>query len=148
MPVIACGFVQGITHSFSRFGNAVTPSLVALLVLLHSWRFSFIALGAITAVWLAFRIAGFRDNPHQIANMSEEERKTLPQLDAGVTDKVKTPTPWKALLKRIGPTMGVYFCWREFIECLHGEPARLCSISEKPSADCSRASAGGMSVAH
>ncbi|MCQ8230234.1 MFS transporter [Pantoea trifolii] len=105
------GFVQGITHSFSRFGNAVTPSLVALLVLMHSWRFSFIALGVITAVWLGFWIAGFRDNPHHIADMSEEERKILPKLDAYMTDKVKAPTPWKALLKRIGPTMGVYFCY-------------------------------------
>jgi MFS family permease len=105
------GFVQGLTHSFSRLGNAVAPSLVALLVLMHSWRFSFMALGVITAVWLGFWIAGFRDNPHHITDMSEEERKILPKLDAYMTDKVKTPTPWKALLKRIGPTMGVYFCY-------------------------------------
>jgi hypothetical protein len=37
-------FAQGITHSFARIGNAVTPPLVALLVELVSWRGSFAAL--------------------------------------------------------------------------------------------------------
>jgi hypothetical protein len=37
-------FAQGITHSFARIGNAVTPPLVALLVELVSWRGSLAAL--------------------------------------------------------------------------------------------------------
>ncbi len=105
------GFVQGLTHSFSRFGNAVTPSLVALLVLAHSWRFSFIALGVLTAVWLLMWVTIFRDSPHQFPNMSKEELARYPQPDPQVEEKVKAPTPWKALLKRMGPTMGVYFCY-------------------------------------
>lgn len=46
------GFAQGVTHSCSRFGNAVTPPIVALLVTLLSWRASFFVLGAITGVWV------------------------------------------------------------------------------------------------
>ncbi|CCG86082.1 MFS transporter [Erwinia piriflorinigrans] len=105
------GFVQGITHAFSRFGNAVTPSIVALLVLAHSWRFSFIAMGLITAVWLALWILWFRDTPHQYNDLSKDELEQIPPADSQVIEKTTEPTPWGALLKRMGPTMGVYFCY-------------------------------------
>ena len=32
VPAAKRGFAQGMTHSFSRLGNAVTPPLVALLM--------------------------------------------------------------------------------------------------------------------
>ncbi|EMD1227483.1 MFS transporter [Salmonella enterica] len=105
------GFIQGITHSFSRFGNAVTPSLVAILVLAHSWRFSFIALGVITAVWLMMWIAWFRDTPQQVKGISKEELALYPKADPQIKSKSKESVLWGALLKRMGPTMGVYFCY-------------------------------------
>src|SRR6516165_6886113 len=37
-------FAQGITHSFARIGNALTPPLIALLIELVSWRGSFVML--------------------------------------------------------------------------------------------------------
>ena len=36
------GFAQGITHAFARFGNAVTPPIVAWLIGLVTWRGSFV----------------------------------------------------------------------------------------------------------
>ena len=39
------GFAQGITHSFARLGNAITPPLVASLMIAVSWRGSFVILG-------------------------------------------------------------------------------------------------------
>src|SRR5581483_1675457 len=41
------GFAQGLTHAFARFGNAVTPPIVAWLIALISWRGSFVALGCL-----------------------------------------------------------------------------------------------------
>src|SRR5882724_348389 len=38
VPEARWGFAQGITHSFARIGNAVTPPLIAALVGLVSWR--------------------------------------------------------------------------------------------------------------
>ncbi len=32
------GFAQGITHSFARFGNAITPPLVVVLMGFVGWR--------------------------------------------------------------------------------------------------------------
>jgi MFS family permease len=44
-PVGSWAFAQGITHSFSRIGNALTPALVAALLAFVSWRASFVILG-------------------------------------------------------------------------------------------------------
>src|SRR5258708_28000717 len=44
VPERSWGFAQGITHSFARMGNAVTPPLIALLVGLVSWRGAFVVL--------------------------------------------------------------------------------------------------------
>ena len=38
MPASKRGFAQGITHSFARLGNAVTPPLIAFLVIGYGWR--------------------------------------------------------------------------------------------------------------
>ena len=51
MPAAERGFAQGITHSFSRLGNAVTPVVVAALVAVSSWRGSFVVFGICSLVW-------------------------------------------------------------------------------------------------
>src|SRR5262245_56344757 len=42
------GFAQGVVHSFARIGNAVTPPLMAGLLLFSSWRSAFAVLGLLT----------------------------------------------------------------------------------------------------
>lgn len=104
------GFVQGLTHSFSRLGNVVTPPIIALFIAFHSWRMAFFILGAITLIWVVIWIVKFVDNPRDVKGITEKELEGLPvyiRAEAGV----KTPTPWGPLLKRMGPTMGVYFCY-------------------------------------
>src|ERR1700760_4476908 len=44
-------FAQGITHAFSRAGNAITPPLIAMIVVAFSWRDSFIFLGVAALIW-------------------------------------------------------------------------------------------------
>ena len=51
-PVGRWSFAQGITHSFSRIGNALTPPLMAALLAFVSWRVSFVVLGLASLVWL------------------------------------------------------------------------------------------------
>src|SRR6476661_8928413 len=46
------GFAQGITHAFARFGNAVTPPIVAWLIALVTWRGSFVTLGCVSLFWV------------------------------------------------------------------------------------------------
>jgi MFS family permease len=50
-PETKRGFAQGLTHAFARLGNAVTPPLIAALIVWLTWRGSFIALGLVSLVW-------------------------------------------------------------------------------------------------
>jgi len=109
-PADRRGIMQGVTHSFSRLGNAVTPPIVALLITLFSWRASFFILGGVTAVWLVFWVLFFRDNPRDDPRITQAEMDRLP--DRGLIATTKPPAiPWKALFARVGPTAAVYFCY-------------------------------------
>jgi MFS family permease len=73
IPKSRRGFAQGITHSFARAGNALTPPLIAWLVMLVSWRGSFVVTGLATLVWLCAWAAFFRDNPSDHPAMTVSE---------------------------------------------------------------------------
>src|SRR5262245_36077872 len=62
-PAAKRGFAQGITHAFARLGNALTPPLIAWLILLISWRGSFVLVGAVSFLWAIFWGIYFRDDP-------------------------------------------------------------------------------------
>jgi MFS family permease len=107
IPEARFGFAQGITHSFSRFGNAVTPPLIAVLVALVTWRGSFVVLGLASLVWVIAWYGFFRDEPRQHKRMTETELATLPPARSTVRRKV----PWLRLARRILPVTLVDFCY-------------------------------------
>ena len=109
MPSTRWGFAQGITHSFSRIGNALTPPLIAWLIVLISWRGSFVVLGAASLVWMSVWIWFFRDDPRTHPRMTEAE---LEQLDAGRMPAAQRPkVPWLSLARRVLPVTAVDFCY-------------------------------------
>src|SRR5499426_2690808 len=59
------GYAQGITHAFSRLGNALTPALVVWLMAVVTWRGSFIVIGIAGFVWVVAWYWYFRDDPHE-----------------------------------------------------------------------------------
>jgi sugar phosphate permease len=103
------GFVQGLTHSFSRFGNAVTPPIVAALVTTLSWRASFWVLSGISAVWAVIWLYYFRDDPRAHGDITQAELDRLPDQGRHAAAK-PAPVPWSKLLRRMMPTTIVYFC--------------------------------------
>ena len=104
------GFAQGLTHSFARLGNALTPPIVAWLIALVAWRGSFVALGCVSLVWVVVWFWYFRDNPSDHAGVSREELAALP--NHGVPERRERPrVPWPALTRRIAPVTIVYFCY-------------------------------------
>jgi MFS family permease len=103
------GFAQGITHSCSRFGNAIAPPLVAALVLAFSWRFSFFALAGVTAVWVVGWWFYFRDDPRRHPGITAAEVERLPPYASRRSEVAGVP--WWPLIRRIAPTMLVYFCY-------------------------------------
>ncbi|MDP4026861.1 MFS transporter [Methylobacterium sp. NEAU 140] len=102
------GFAQGVTHSCSRLGNALTPPLVAVLILTLSWRMSFAILGAVTAIWVVVWWVYFRDDPRTHRGVIAEDLAGLPDYRLA---KQADAVPWGPLLRRMAPTMVVYFCY-------------------------------------
>src|SRR5262245_16035215 len=90
------GFAQGITHAFARFGNAVTPPIVAWLIALVTWRGSFVTLGCLSLLWVFTWLWYFRDSPADHGGVTPEELERLP--NQGVAVRRERPRiPWGPL---------------------------------------------------
>jgi MFS family permease len=100
------GFAQGITHSFSRIGNAITPPLMAALLVVMSWRWSFVLLGLASLGWVVVWAWYFRDDPrdHPLIRPGD-----LALLHAAGGRRVSVP--WWQLARRIAPLTLVDFCY-------------------------------------
>jgi len=101
-------FAQGITHAFSRAGNALTPPLIAMIVVSFSWRDSFIFLGAAALIWSAVWFIYFRDDPRTHSQITPDELTGLPPATVVATRK---SVPWGPLLKRMMPVTATDFCY-------------------------------------
>lgn len=101
-------FAQGITHAFSRFGNAVTPPLIAFLVVAFSWRVSFYVLGAASFLWAVLWWFYFRDDPRTHSQITPQDLEGLPPASVAAARK---DVPWGPLLKRILPVTLTDFCY-------------------------------------
>ena len=102
------GFIQGITHSAARLGGAVAPPIVAWIIAVGGWRWSFWVCGLMSAVWVTVWWIYFRDDPHSHPGITEVE---LSQLSPRSKVTRKTRTPFLALAKRIGAVTAVDFCY-------------------------------------
>ena len=101
------GFAQGLTHAFARLGNAVTPPVVAMLVLSFTWRGSFVILGFVSLIWGLVWVLYFRNEPKDHPAITPEELTVLPPHKPGP----KPAAPWAALIKRMWPVTLTYFCY-------------------------------------
>lgn len=108
MPASKRGWAQGITHSFARFGNAITPPLFAGLIALYSWRLAFVIVGALSFLWVALWWWYFRDDPKSHTGMTAAELAVLPVVKPRLQG---VKTPWAALLKRMLPVTLTDFCY-------------------------------------
>jgi len=102
------GFAQGITHTFSRIGNAATALIVAALIAWFSWRYSFYLLAPINLVWMALWFWYFRDSPRAHPAMTPD---LLAKLPARATGQSHPSIPWLKLARRILPVTTVDFCY-------------------------------------
>jgi MFS family permease len=106
-PARSWGFAQGITHSFARLGNAITPPIMAVLLLFISWRSSFVVLGLVSFVWLFVWAGYFRNEPVDHHAITAAELATLPVRVGGNSGII----PWRHLARRILPVTMVDFCY-------------------------------------
>jgi MFS family permease len=105
------GIALGITISAARAGQAMTAPIVAFLILWFSWRFSFIAMGTVSAVWVALWWRYFYEDPRRHPAITGAELAALPPADADPAKPTGSgPVPWRRLIPRMTPLMMVYFC--------------------------------------
>ena len=101
------GLAQGITHSFARIGNALTPPLIALLVEWVSWRGSFAVLALLSLAWVLVWSRFFRDVPTTPPLTAEE----FAALSARSRSSADEAVPWLKLFRRMLPVTAVDFCY-------------------------------------
>ena len=101
------GFAQGITHAFSRLGNALTPVMTVALMAAFTWRGSFVVTGLIGFVWVAVWWWYFRDDPSEHQAITQEELAILPLRRRGPRPVI----PWGPLIRRMWPVTLTYFCY-------------------------------------
>jgi MFS family permease len=101
-------FAQGFTHSCARLAAGATPPIVVALIGLVGWRGAFMALGAISFIWVAVWAAYFRNDPRDHKSITSAELADLPAFHPPQRD-VRT-IPFRRLVVRILPVALVFFC--------------------------------------
>ncbi|MDR5758435.1 MFS transporter [Caballeronia sp. LZ035] len=111
MPVHERGFAQGITHSFSRLGGALTPPLVLAVVAASGWREAFILLGIASLAWTVLYFFVFTNSPDENRRITPEETAEI-GYRAGDCARARTSvTPWRKLIHRMWLVTFVDFCY-------------------------------------
>lgn len=100
------GFAQGITHAFSRIGNAVAPTAVVAIMASYGWREAFYLCGFFSLSWVAIWAWVFTEQPAQHPRITPQELATLP-----IVKTTRVQVPWRPLMVRMLPVTLVYFCY-------------------------------------
>jgi MFS family permease len=100
-------YAQGVTHAFSRLGNAITPAVFGGLILSWNWRAAFVIVGAASLVWVVVWWMYFRDDPRDHPAITAADLARLPPASPPRARNV----PWGRLTLRILPVTLTYFCY-------------------------------------
>ena len=106
----ARGTAVGITHAAGRLGAGASAPIVALLITWFSWRFSFAALGIVSAFWAALWWWYFHEDPRRHPGITSAELAALPAAVSPGQSGGSGPVPWRRLVPRVAPLMIIYFC--------------------------------------
>ena len=100
------GFAQGLTHAFSRIGNAAAPAAIVFIMAAYGWRMAFYVSGILSLIWVVAWAWVFTEDPADHPGVSAEELAGLPPLK-----KKDIVVPWMPLARRMLPVTIVYFCY-------------------------------------
>ena len=116
------GLAQGVTHSASRLGAAITPPIVLAIMLTLGWRWVFYICGAVGIIWAVAWYLTYRNMPEDHPLVSSTELGHIRGLDANgnanqLQIEQKTAVPWGILLK--SPNMWAVMCaYFTYVYCL------------------------------
>ena len=112
------GLVQGVTHSASRFGAAIAPPIVVLIMSQFGWRPVFYICGATGLLWSLWWGLTYRNLPEEHALVDKAELETIRGIGAnGAINpppmQKQTQVPWLTLrsLEYVGDHVRIlYLC--------------------------------------
>jgi MFS family permease len=109
LPERQRAFGQGFQHAGSRFGAAIAPTLVVLVMRYFSWRTVFHLLGVVGIVWAAVWYWYYRNSPFVHSGVNAAEQRLLPPSPPAGYRRV----PWRAILtsRDIWVLSAMYFCY-------------------------------------
>ncbi len=87
---------QSLMWFAARWGGAITPFLVALMLRYVSWRRTFEMFGVLGLVWGALFFWWFRDHPRNHPAVNRAELALMPRLSA--ENESREATPWRVIL--------------------------------------------------
>jgi len=100
MPSSERGFAQGVTHGASRFGGAVTPVIVAMIMARWGWRSVFFIFAITGFVWSGFWYFWYRDKPTEYTQRwGSVNQAEIDLIDGGKSGKKIPKLKFKTLLK-------------------------------------------------
>jgi len=110
LPERLRAFGQGFQHAGARFGAAVAPALVVMMMALFGWREVFYLLGVVGVVGSLVWYLYYRDVPSQHFGVNAEELRLLP---APKTWRGSTVVPWRSILRSrdLWYLSVMYFCY-------------------------------------
>jgi sugar phosphate permease len=105
------GWAQGVTHAGARLGGAITPVMVAYLILHFTWHAPFIIFAVVGVIWAAVWFWYYRDTPAEHSGVNEAEREMI-QTALGPPPKRKV-IPWGPILSspQTWALSATYFCY-------------------------------------
>jgi len=111
LPLHQRAFGQGFQHAGSRFGAALAPVIVMLLIARLNWQSVFYALGILGVIWAMIWYRYYRDDPRQHASVNASE---VDLIGAGPHLRVcKAAVPWSRILasRDLWYLSAMYFCY-------------------------------------
>lgn len=139
------GWAQGATHAGSRLGGAVTPAIVAAIIVLWGWRAPFLIFASFGLLWGVVWFAYYRDRPEDHSATNQAERDLI---SAALHHKVRTRqgVPWKQILSSrqmwllaamyacYGYSINIYLSWfpKYLVDTHHMDLAKMGLFASLP----------------
>jgi len=113
IPLERRAFGQGFQRAGARFGAAVTPPLVGLLIARLGWQGLFQALGAAGVAWALVWYLYYRDDPGDHSGVNPQELEILRAGRSPVLAAERRSVPWGRLLRsrNLCYLSAMYFCY-------------------------------------
>ncbi|HUD87135.1 MAG TPA: MFS transporter [Xanthobacteraceae bacterium] len=116
------GLVQGVTHSASRFGAAIAPAIVVLIMSELGWRPVFYICGAVGLLWSLWWALTYRNLPEDHPFVNKTELQAI--RGVGPNGIINPPpvqkqadVPWSMLVR--SPNMWAIMCaYFTYVYCL------------------------------